>query len=367
MFSKLIGFGSAGFGGAFLYNNPDAIEGITSGSTFSPSSILHYLTAPSSKSSSKDSSSVTNKAQLEAMDSLKRELSDLKHMQRSGYNTLVYATQPTTFLGFPIWKIFAITFAVGSIYWKVKGYEIKDLVYVSKKHFNTVTENLRLQFDVLKEVMDSVKADLMERVQILETKLVDAREAIEAKIGYEMTKVDGKIEGVSSELVKVNGQLSQSGIQISSIATDIGEVKKDISGINSGIDSRLTKVHNEVEDLRAASDENYARMSAKTTNIDNKIEKLSLQTTQHLSALQAGLDQSSKGIKLLCEFVAQSQPTVTGTKSDLLESLQEYARSSQGPQSPLSLQSKNPMLPPFFRNSSSPSLTPKPSPRTSGP
>lgn len=41
-----------------------------------------------------------------------------------------------------MWQLVTIVGTAGAIYWKVKGYSFNDLVYVSKKHFSTVTESL---------------------------------------------------------------------------------------------------------------------------------------------------------------------------------------------------------------------------------
>jgi archaellum component FlaC len=320
--ARYAAMGGTGFGGAYLYNHQDLLDYAFSDGF---KGILHYFTAPSTSIGDRSSPAVAT-AQMSALESLSRELSDLKHAQRHGYNSLITASQPATILGVPMWQIIGLATTMGSVYWKVKGYELKDLVYVSKAHFTNVTDSLKAQFSVLQDTLEVVKADLMERVHNVHLKLVEVQESIEMKIGLEIGKVDEKIGSVSSELVKVNDQLSQSNSRMDGITEHITSIGKSVSTIGEEIDDKLGKVHSEVEELREASDENYKRMACTTSVIDQKLEKLSSQTTHHLTSLQSGLDDSSRGIKLLCEYVcSQSQTT---NNPELIDSLQKFAKSS---------------------------------------
>jgi hypothetical protein len=56
-------------------------------------------------------------------------------------------SQPSTLFGVPLWKMVGLAGTASAIYMKVHGYEFRDLVYVSKKHFDTATTAIKQQYE----------------------------------------------------------------------------------------------------------------------------------------------------------------------------------------------------------------------------
>jgi len=310
--NSLLVMGGAGYSGSYLYNNRDLLDEIMQNGV---KGAINYYTSPSK--------SLSN-GNLEAFNSLRNEIAELKQAQRSGHNALIIAHQPSTVLGFPMWKAVGLVGTVGFIYFKVKGYEMRDLVHVSKKHFTTVTESLRQQFDVMQQVLGAVKTDLIERVHVVETKLVETREAIEALIGFRFGNVEKKVDDLSSELNNTNAQLTVNTMRLDQISGDLVDVKSNISAVGAELDGRISEVQSKVGELRESSNDNFQKISFETNNLDRKIERFSDQTTSQIISIQSGLEESQKGISLLCQYVSSQSPESSATS---VSNLQSYVQS----------------------------------------
>eukprot|EP00298_Acanthocystis_sp_HF-20_P025829 c3817_g1_i1.p1 GENE.c3817_g1_i1~~c3817_g1_i1.p1 ORF type:complete len:350 (-),score=135.33 c3817_g1_i1:43-1092(-) len=308
--------GGAGYGGAYFYNNRDLLDEVLGDRVRG----LQHSLLPSRGVSS-------DAASIAALEGLSREIAELKQAQRAGHHSLIISSQPTTILGVPMWKAVGLVGTLGFIYFKVKGYEMRDLVYVSQKHFTTVAESLRQQFDVMQTVLGAVKADLMERVHVVETKLVETREAIEALIGFRIGKVEERVDGLSTELTNTNAQISENTIRLGQISGDLVDVKSNISAVGVELDGRISQVQTKVGELRESTNENFERMNEETHNLDLKIERLSDQTSSQLVSIQSGIEESQKGISLLVEFVSAQSKEVSGVDSEMTNNLQNYVQS----------------------------------------
>jgi len=293
-------FLAVGASGAYLYNNSDIVEGFMKDGT---RGLVHSLTGPrANPSSSQDVRQLQN-----VVSTLTAQIDALSTNQRQSHQIIVSSSQPSTILGVPTWKVVGVVGAAGLIYFKVRGYEIRDLVYVSKKHFNTVAEALKKQYESLDETVKAVKSDLMKRIGLVETKVDDAQKSIELKIDTEIGKVSGQIDGVSASVSEIDPSLLETSKDIKSVGADVVHVKTELTRVADGIDKRLEQMHHEVEEFKDSSYAGHNEMKREMGKIDTKIDGLSRSTHATLNSLQVGLDRQSKGINLLCEFVRNTQ------------------------------------------------------------
>jgi len=313
LFFKGISDRGAGYSGAYLYNNRDLLDEVLQNGV---RGAIHHYSSPSR-------GLLESSASLAALDDLSREVAELRSSQHHGYSSIVVASQPTTVLGLPVWQAVGIAGTLGYIYFKVQGYEMRDLVYVSKKHFTTVTETLQEQFGVVQQALGTVKTELIERVCLVETKLVETREALEALIGFRFSKVEKNVDNLSSELSNATSQLSENTAILGQITGDLVDMKSNVSAVAVELDGRITEVSSKVGELREQSNENFEKMTTETNNIDMKIERLSDQTVSQLLSLQSGIEESQKGISLLCEYVSAQ----TGVNSTIAQNMESFVQS----------------------------------------
>jgi chaperonin cofactor prefoldin len=312
MASKVLMLGSGVVGGSFLTQNRDILgDWASSYGLKSPQSLS--LGAPS-----------TEIVQIRGMmQSLTTQVEHLANTQRHSHAVIVSNNQPTTVLGVPLWKVVGLAGVTGAIYMKVYGYEMRDLVYVSKKHFDSATAALKQQYEQLEQAVELVKVDLLQRIGLVETKVTDARDSINAKIDLEVGKIDRNITDLSAGLEQVDQKMDSTALRIDGIAIDVTDVKNAIGNISSELDTRFAPVYKEVGLFKEETSRSHEALSSEINNIHSKVDDLA-RTTQNLFF---GLEKQSKGIGLLCDFVYQSQSNPTTTPS-LIEELQEYARST---------------------------------------
>jgi len=304
--NSILLMGGAGYSGAYLYNNRDLLDEVLESGV---RGAIHHYTSPSRGLAERSAS-------FAAIDGLSREIAELKSSNAHGYHSVIVTSQPTTVLGLPVWQVVGVVGTIGFIYFKVKGYEARDLVHVSKKHFTTVTDTLKEQFGVVQQALGTAKTELVERVCLVETKLIATREALETLIGFRVAKVETNVDNLSSELSNANSQLSENSTRLGQITGDLVDMKSNVSAVAFELDGRVTKVYSKVGELKEQSNENYEKMTSETNNIDMKLERLSDQTASQLLSLQSGIEESQKGISLLCEFVsAQAGGNSTATQN----------------------------------------------------
>eukprot|EP00301_Raphidiophrys_heterophryoidea_P022385 c6555_g1_i1.p1 GENE.c6555_g1_i1~~c6555_g1_i1.p1 ORF type:complete len:353 (-),score=103.17 c6555_g1_i1:231-1289(-) len=293
-------FLAVGASGAYLYNNSDIVEGFMKDGT---KGLLHSLTAPRA-----NPSNAQDVRQLQNMvTTLTSQMDSMASNQRTSHQIIVASSQPSTILGFQTWKVIGVVGTAGIIYFKVKGYELRDLVYVSKRHFNTVADALKKQYENLDETVKAVKTELLKRIGMVESRVDEAQKSIENKIDSEVGRLSGQIDGVSASVSKLDVSLSDTSKDIKIVGTDVLQVKSDLQRVADGIDQRLDRMHLEVEDFKDTTTTGHNEMKREMGKIDHKIDGLSRSTHATLNSLQVGLDRQSKGINLLCEFVRQTQ------------------------------------------------------------
>lgn len=305
--------GSGIVGGSVLTSNRDSLFGdLTSTLGFKSSQPLS-LGAPS-----------TEIVQLRGMmQSLTTQVEHLANTQRHSHAVIVSSSQPTTVLGVPLWKVVGLAGVTGAIYMKVYGYEMRDLVYVSKKHFDSATAVLKQQYEQLEQAVELVKVDLLQRIGLVETKVTDARDSINAKIDLEVGKIDRNMTDLSAGLEQVDQKMNSTALRIDNIALDVTDVKNAIGNFSSELDTRFAPVYKEVGLFKEETSRSHEALSSEINNIHSKVDDLT-RTTQ---SLFFGLEKQSKGIGLLCDFVYQSQSNPNAAPS-LIEDLQEYAKST---------------------------------------
>jgi len=172
--------------------------------------------------------------------------------------------------------------------------------------------------------VELVKADLLLRIGVVEDKVEEARDSINAKIDTEVGKVDRRIADVNTGLEQVDLKISSTAVRIDGIAIDVADVKSAIGNLSTDLDSRFAPVYKEVSTFKLETSRSREALSSEINNIHSKVDDLT-RTTQ---SLFFGLEKQSKGIGLLCDFVCQSQNSATGTAPTLMEELQEYAKST---------------------------------------
>jgi len=287
----------------YLYNNSDIVEEFMKDGT---RGMIHSLTGPRA-----NPTPAKDMRQLQSMvTSLSAQIDALAASQRTSQQIIVATSQPSTILGIPTWKLVGLVGTAGVIYFKIKGYELRDLVYVSKRHFTNVAEALKKQYEALDQTVRAAREDLMRRIGLVETKVDQAQKSIELKIDTELGKVSGQIEEVSFTVSKLDASLFETNAGIKNVGADVMHVKSELNRVADGIDRRLERMHVEVEDFKDASSQGQREMKHEMGKIDSKLDGLSRSTHATLNSLQVGLDRQSRGIGLLCEFVRNTaQPT----------------------------------------------------------
>lgn len=234
---------------------------------------------------------------------LSEQMDMMARNQRHANTVLIQSSQPSAFLGVPMWQLIGAAGTMGVVYFKVKGYNLNDLVYVSKQHFNSITDILKEQIGLLETTMGDVKQELLERIGLVEAKVDSAKESIEARIAAEMSKVDGNMDKFGLELGAVKTDVAESRNATRAIASDVTSVKSDMGHFK----------------------DHLSKMSSAVGLHTTKLDDLSL-------ALAENLGKQSRGIDLLCKYVVtQGSSTDSSTQSQILEELREFASFEQPP------------------------------------
>jgi len=287
--------GASGAGGAYVYNNRgDLLEAM-----FRDGSRGLMQGISPAQSSNGDMNQLKG-----IVSSLASQVDNLASTQRQSHSIIVQSSQPSSVLGVPLWKLVGLVGTAGTIYMKVSGYELKDIVYVSKKHFDTATAALKDQYDQLEIAVAHVKGELLQRMGVVEKKMDETRDSIHLKIDSEMGKVDQRIGSLSKGVGQLDSRMAHAGLRLDSMAHDMASVKLGLNNITSELDARLAPMHRDIEEYHNASTQSHQVLS------------------QEMGSMQTKIDRQSRGIELLVDFAARSAVS----SPDLVDALETYKR-----------------------------------------
>jgi len=303
-----------------LYNHSDLLDSVMKDGS---RGLLYSLASPK-QTSGPASADVVQLKQL--VSQLANQVDSLNTNQRQSHSIIVQSSQPTSLLGVPLWKAAGFIGVAGTIYMKVYGYEFRDLVYVSKKHFDTATAALKDQYDQLEIAVSQVKGELLVRMGMVEKKLDDTRESIHLKITSEVHKVDQRISGLTKGVSQVDARMAQAGLRIDAMAQDMSEVRDGLRNLSAELDARLDPVRREIVEFQEQSSRSQKALSQEMGTMQSKIDDLSRSTT----ALHFGLERQSKGITLLVEYASRS----SASSPDLVDALQTYTKEESNDNKP---------------------------------
>jgi hypothetical protein len=310
--TSIFTMGASGAGGAFLYNHSDMLDfmvrdgsrGLAQGFTASGSSDVTQLT--------------------KLVSNLSSQVDMMAAHQRQSRDIIVSTSQPSSVLGVPLWKIVGLVGTAGTIYMKMSGYEMRDVVYVSKKHFDSATAALKDQYDQLELVMAHLKGDLMARVGLVDQKLDETRESISLQLQSEVGKVDERVTSLANGVSKVDARLAKTGVQVDYMMQEMILVKQGLQNIAMELDSRLLPMHQNIEEFQEQSSRAQAALCQEMGTMQGKMDEISRST----ASLHAGLNHQSKGIGLLVEFASRSEASSSSSPS-LVDALQLYSKEDE--------------------------------------
>jgi archaellum component FlaC len=285
--------GASGAGGAYLYNHSDLFDAMMQDGA---RGVVHSLSTPASRGGSADVAQLTNVVQ-----SLSNQVDMLARHQQNSHSVIVQSSQPSALFGVPLWKIVGLAGTAGTIYMKMAGYEMRDLVYVSKKHFDTATAAIQEQYEQLEVNVEGVRSSLLARLGLVEGKVDATRDSINAKIDAEMAGVSGRMDDLSGNISQMDGRLQETGSRIDGIGRDVNSLRTDLAGIHSEL-GVLSPMQKDMEEFKEQSSRAQAVLSQEMGSIHCKIDQLSRTT----ATLHHGLEKQSQGIGLLCRFASQS-------------------------------------------------------------
>eukprot|EP00301_Raphidiophrys_heterophryoidea_P006690 c12673_g1_i1.p1 GENE.c12673_g1_i1~~c12673_g1_i1.p1 ORF type:complete len:351 (-),score=102.02 c12673_g1_i1:214-1266(-) len=326
---------ATGASGTYMYNNSDVLNEVMKDGT---RGLIHSLTGPRANPTPS-----REMRELQGMvTSLSSQLNSISANQRNSHQIILDSSQPSTLFGIATWKLAGLAGTVGYIAFKVHGCELRDLVYVSKRHFNTVAEALKKQYENLDETVRVAKTEMLKRIGLVESKVDEAQKSIELKIDSEVGKLSGQIDEVSTSVSQLDASLVQTSNDIKNIGSDVGLVKSELGRVADGIDQRLERMHIEVEEFKDSAILNQNEMKHQMGKIESKIESMSRASSATLNSLQVSLEHQTRGISLLCEFVRNQMPSSSAAGSsgssswmdELTTFTSEFRNDSQKPTLP---------------------------------
>eukprot|EP00300_Choanocystis_sp_HF-7_P021901 c21004_g1_i1.p1 GENE.c21004_g1_i1~~c21004_g1_i1.p1 ORF type:complete len:347 (+),score=60.12 c21004_g1_i1:46-1086(+) len=301
----------AGLSSAYVYNNSSYVRDALS-AALSPS-------APASEA-----------GQLRDMVSaLSSQVDGLSQTQQRSTSILIQQAQPATILGFQAWKVVGLASTAGMIYFKVKGYELRDLVYVSKGHFKTVSEALKSQISNLESAVASAREEFGVKLGLLSSKVDETRESIEGKVDAKIAAVEGRLGSLSEDLSEVGAQVSSATLKIDEIATDVSAVKAKLIDFGPEWDERFLKMQMEFEAVKDETAQGNASIRRDVTRVDSKLDGLTRSTQLQLNGVASNLQHQSRGIGLLCEVICSHPDLAPVSVGSLLKDLQDFAQAER--------------------------------------
>lgn len=275
--------------------------------------LIHSLSAPPKQHTAGPEMTQLN----QLMGNLSSQVDQLASSQRQSHSIIVTTSQPTSIFGYPLWKVAGLAGVAGYAYFYISGYELRDLVYVSKKHFDVATAALKDQYDQLEIAVAHVKGELLNRIGLVDQKLDDMSEAIHGTVRMEIGKVDERMAGLARGVSQMDARLAATGLRIDGIASDMAAVKQGLQTISSELDARLQPIHANMDRYHEEAARAQSALCLEMGTMQVKIDELSRAT----GSLYSGLDRQSRGISLLVEFARRSSTA----SPDLAEAFQSYA------------------------------------------
>lgn len=279
---SVVTMGAAGAGGAHVYSNPDLLDvflDASGGSALTPTS--------------------TANPELEAMmGELTTQVGSLAAGQQASQRILVQSAAPPSILGVDSWKVYGTLGVLGSIYCKLNGWELRDLVYVSKGQYKKGQAVLAQKFKEVETLMSAVKDDVLVQLGLVEDKVDEARTAIEAKLEQKLQLVAEEQAQVSKDLEGLRTEAQKGNTNIESMTLEI-----------AGVAGHVIDVHDQL------------------TKLGGKVESSDRQMDDRMDGLMCTLQQQQQGIAMLCDFVSsQVSGRTQAENTTLLRQLKEYAR-----------------------------------------
>lgn len=277
--------GGAGAGGAALWNDPSLLDE------------LLQATAPTQANSGSTASHTGEMTQLAGMVG---KLSDqVERMDQTSRQIVVATNQPSTVMGMETWKLMGLLTTAGTIYCKVRGYEIRDFVYVTRRHFNQATQAMTAKMNSIETSLSTARKELLARIGIVDSRIAEASQAMQEKLSIELDRVNSQISSVDNRLVSLSAAALETNTNIDLIKEDISATAKTVIDMSADLEAMRDQVSDSGNDVR-----------------------------DRMDTLAMGLAQQSKGIGLLCEFVCQTQSGDGASTPTLLQELRGYANQS---------------------------------------
>eukprot|EP00298_Acanthocystis_sp_HF-20_P019266 c22677_g1_i1.p1 GENE.c22677_g1_i1~~c22677_g1_i1.p1 ORF type:complete len:152 (-),score=17.88 c22677_g1_i1:89-544(-) len=133
-----------GFSGAYLYNNRDLLDDLRNNGIGALGNHLNSIASKDHQSSQRN--------QTELIEKLRQEITELKIAQRRS-QTIIYPSQQSSFFGIDSWKFIFLMITFGSIYWKVKGYQSKELISTGNEYLSHLKEYVTQKFTTFQWVI----------------------------------------------------------------------------------------------------------------------------------------------------------------------------------------------------------------------
>jgi predicted nucleic acid-binding Zn-ribbon protein len=252
------------------------------------------------------------------------QIGDVVHMQKQQQGFLMQHHQPTSVLGVPVWKLASVAGVATTAYLKVYGYEMRDLVYVSKKHFNSITDSMRVQIESLEEVCGAIKVQLLERIGVVEEKVDDAKRDIEAKIGDESAKLRVEIGDVGGQVSEISGAVANNSEKVDKLAEDVAGARKHLESIHKDVGLSLSHLRNDLDEVQRTTVTGNRVMRGDIQSVHSKVDNLDENTRREFHGFNTNMTKVTKGLGLLCEFVF-SQANEGKPSQSLLSELQQFS------------------------------------------
>jgi len=263
---------------------------------------------------------------------LSRQVEVLNADQRKSQQIVIHNSQPSSILGVPTWKVVGVAATVGVICWKVQGYEMRDLVYMSKRHFTDAAATIKGQLEMLDGVVTQAKQSLLESIGLVDAKVEEARVSIESKLDTDLARVDESLMRAQSDLSVVSACASESRSLVHSLSSAVCSVKNQLWAIGSEVDVRLSHVQSKMSELCHAHTSSSTAVRKELDLLDEKLDGLTRSAEDSVIAIQQGLNQQSRGLSLLCEYAVQSSEA----RPNLLRDLSDFAKAERGSRAALS-------------------------------
>ena len=141
--------------------------------------------------------------------------------------------RPSPWLGSgAVWVGAACGMAVGVVY--LSGYSLGDLMYVTRRNFKATTDALKDGLHGLANALAKVRAEVLERIAVVETKVDATRDELVALVKAESGEVKADVKHVKDNLEAVSAN-------VDSIKDGMDDYRKGWLRANRGLRSLLTE------------------------------------------------------------------------------------------------------------------------------